>query len=127
MICRYLCAVLLAATPLWGAPAESARDLTVELWATHPVTHLTATPMKAPRTPLEVAWVADGLHNRALRVEGGAVTAEISTGEFGCYSCALGGAQGKTLFLCVAPDFSAELRSAAAESHVLAVAVDVPG
>ena len=72
-------------------------------------------------------WVADGLHNRALRVEGGAVTAEISTGEFGCYSCALGGAQGKTLFLCVAPDFSAELRSAAAESHVLAVAVDVPG
>lgn len=73
-------------------------------------------------------WVADSLHNRAIRVEeGGAVTDEISTGEFGCYSCALGGAQGKTLFLCVAPDFSAELRSAAAESHVMAAAVDVPG
>jgi hypothetical protein len=36
------------------------------------------------------------------------------------------GAQGNTLFLCVAPDFSAELRSAAAESHVVTVAVDVP-
>jgi sugar lactone lactonase YvrE len=72
-------------------------------------------------------WVADSLHNRAIRVEeGGAVTDEVSTGEFGCYSCALGGAQGDTLFLCVAPDFSAELRSAAAESHVVTVAVDVP-
>lgn len=72
-------------------------------------------------------WVADGLYNRAIRVEeGGTVTDEVSTGEFGCYSCALGGVEGKTLFLCIAPDFSAELRSAAAESHVVAVAVDVP-
>jgi len=58
MICRYLCAVLLTATPLWGA---SARELTVELWATRPLTHLTATPVNAPRTPLEVEWVSDGL------------------------------------------------------------------
>jgi stage II sporulation protein D len=61
MICRYLCAVLMAATPLWGADLESARQLTVELWATRPLTHLTATPVNQPRTPLEVEWVSDGL------------------------------------------------------------------
>jgi sugar lactone lactonase YvrE len=72
-------------------------------------------------------WVADSLHNRAVRVEeGGLVTDEVPTGDFGCYSCALGGAQGDTLFLCVAPDFSAELRSASTESHVVAAVVDVP-
>lgn len=69
-------------------------------------------------------WVADSLHNRAIRVEeGGAVTDDISTGDFGCYSCTLGGDRGQTLYLCVAPDFSAELRSAAAEARVVAVDV----
>jgi stage II sporulation protein D len=61
MICRYLCVVLLAATPLWAAAQESARELTVDLWATRPLTHLTATPVNPPRTPLDVGWVRDGL------------------------------------------------------------------
>lgn len=46
-------------------------------------------------------WVADARGNRVLRVEeGGKVTHEISTGDQGCYACMLGGADGRTLFLC---------------------------
>jgi stage II sporulation protein D len=35
---------------------ESARDLTVELFSARPVTHLTATALSDPKTPLEVEW-----------------------------------------------------------------------
>ncbi len=49
-------------------------------------------------------WIADALGNRALRVrEGGEVLQEISTGDTGVYALALGGADGRTLFLCTAP------------------------
>ena len=41
---------------------ESARDLTVELFSARPVTHLTATPLSDPKTPLEVEWRKEGLH-----------------------------------------------------------------
>jgi stage II sporulation protein D len=40
----------------------SARALTVELWSTQSVTHLTATPLATPSTPLQVQWQQDGLH-----------------------------------------------------------------
>jgi stage II sporulation protein D len=39
----------------------SARALTVELWAAQSVTHLTATPLANPGTPLQVEWQQDGL------------------------------------------------------------------
>ena len=39
---------------------ESARDLTVELFSAQPVTHLTATPLSDPKTPLEVEWRKEG-------------------------------------------------------------------
>jgi sugar lactone lactonase YvrE len=72
-------------------------------------------------------WVADALGNRAIRVaEGGKILQEISTGELGCYSCTLGGPDGRTLFLCVAPDFSDTARAAVAEAQVFAVEVEVP-
>jgi sugar lactone lactonase YvrE len=72
-------------------------------------------------------WVADSLGNRVVRVaEGGQILQEISTGELGCYSCTLGGPEGRTLFLCVAPDFTPANRSAAAEAKVFAVEVDIP-
>jgi stage II sporulation protein D len=39
---------------------ESARDLTVELFSARPVTHLTATSLSDPKTPLEVEWRKEG-------------------------------------------------------------------
>ena len=72
------------------------------------------------------SWVADAVGNRVARVaEGGEILEEIATGE-GCYACMLGGDDGRTLFLCVAPDFHEDARAAAREGRILAAKVDVP-
>lgn len=72
-------------------------------------------------------WVADGLGSKLIRVrEGGEIAETIDIGEDGVYACMLGGADGRTLFACVAPDFDAERRSAAREARLLATTVDVP-
>ena len=72
-------------------------------------------------------WVADAIGNRVVRLaEGGEVLDEIATGE-GCYACMLGGEDGRTLFLCVAPDFQEHARPAAnRQARILAATVDVP-
>jgi len=50
-------------------------------------------------------WVADAAGRACVRVkEGGAVTDVIPT-ERGCYACALGGPDGRTLFLCIADGY----------------------
>jgi sugar lactone lactonase YvrE len=70
-------------------------------------------------------WVADAVHNRVLRLaEGGEVLDEIETGD-GCYACMLGGEDGRTLFLCLAPDFHEDARSAAREARIVSTTVDV--
>ena len=72
-------------------------------------------------------WVADFPRARVIRVvEGGEITDEVSTGGLPSFSCALGGAAGTTLFICVAPNFSPGRCSAAADSMVLATEVTVP-
>jgi sugar lactone lactonase YvrE len=44
-------------------------------------------------------WVANPFGREVLRVlEGGEITDRLSTGELGCYACALGGPDGHTLF-----------------------------
>jgi stage II sporulation protein D len=50
---------LLTAAGLTTTP-ETARDLTVELFSARRVTHLTATPLSDPKTPLEIEWRKDG-------------------------------------------------------------------
>lgn len=72
-------------------------------------------------------WVADFTKARVLRVApGGRILEEIETGERNCYACALGGADGRTLFLCVTPaDFNPEVRRANPLSAVLSTRVDV--
>lgn len=73
-------------------------------------------------------WVADAIGHRAIRVaEGGRVLQEISTGAQGTFACTLGGADGRTLFLCVAPDFLEHNRAAAREAQIWTTRVDVPG
>ncbi|MDQ1632076.1 MAG: hypothetical protein QOC80_2048 [Frankiaceae bacterium] len=71
-------------------------------------------------------WVADALGGRAIRVrEGGEIAEEIAVGS-GVFACMLGGEDGRTLFLCSAPDFDRTARSAAREANLLSVRVDVP-
>lgn len=71
-------------------------------------------------------WIADAIGGRALRVrEGGEIVDEIRPGT-GVFACALGGADGKTLYLCAAPDFHEHARQAATEGQILAVRVEVP-
>jgi sugar lactone lactonase YvrE len=69
-------------------------------------------------------WVADATHGRAIRVvEGGEITDERSPGT-GVFACTVGGKDGHTLFLCTAPDFLEEARTAATEGVLLATSVD---
>ena len=71
-------------------------------------------------------WLADGTGGRVLRVpEGGEIVEEIWARP-GVFACALGGADGRTLFLRCAPDFDEHARSAAREAELRAVRVDVP-
>ncbi len=71
-------------------------------------------------------WVADALAGRVLRIrEGGEVLEELPVGT-GVFACMLGGHDGRTLFLCTAPDFDRTARSAAREAHLRSCRVDVP-
>jgi sugar lactone lactonase YvrE len=70
-------------------------------------------------------WIADATNGRAIRVrEGGEIVDEISPGT-GVFACLLGGADGRTLFLCTAPDFDEHARSSAREGRLLAARVEV--
>lgn len=72
-------------------------------------------------------WIADCVNQRAARIaEGGAILDEVSTAPNGVFAVSLGGDDGKTLFMCVAPDFDEAARSAAREGEMHAVTVDVP-
>ena len=71
-------------------------------------------------------WVADGLGGRVIRVrQGGEITEEIQAGT-GVFACMLGGSDGRTLFICTAPDFAEEARKAAREARLMAARVDTP-
>jgi sugar lactone lactonase YvrE len=61
-----------------------------------------------------------------LRIrEGGEVLEELPVGT-GVVACMLGGQDGRTLFLCTAPDFDRTARSTAREAHLRSCRVDVP-
>lgn len=73
------------------------------------------------------AWVADPVNKGIMRVaEGGVVTNWIATGDRGAYACALGGTDGRTLFVCTAessnPHRTVELRT----GRIEATRVEVP-
>ena len=71
-------------------------------------------------------WLADALGNRLLRVrEGGEILEEIPVGT-GVFACMLGGADGRSLFACTAPDFAEDARRNAREGALVSVRVDVP-
>lgn len=72
-------------------------------------------------------WVADPTHRRALRVaDGGVVLDEVHVDGLGVYAVALGGPDGRTLFLAVAPSHFAHERAHTRDSVLLSRRVDVP-
>ena len=71
-------------------------------------------------------WIADAVGNRVIRVRpGGQIAEEIQVGT-GTYACMLGGADGRTLFICTAPDFDAGRRKNAREAALMVTRVDKP-
>lgn len=72
-------------------------------------------------------WVADAIRRCVLRVaEGGQVLERVSTGDLGVYACMLGGADGRTLYLCTAPSFAEHERAHTREAKLLSTRVRVP-
>jgi len=74
-------------------------------------------------------WVADAAGNRVLRVrEGGTILAEIGAGDLSVVACALGGADGRTLFLCATRDHRLPPATAVETlpARILTVRVAVP-
>jgi len=71
-------------------------------------------------------WVADLMHHRLIRVaEGGQVLQELST-PLSPFACMLGGDDGRTLFICVAPTFHEAEAKTLMNSSILTTRVEVP-
>jgi sugar lactone lactonase YvrE len=73
-------------------------------------------------------WVADVKGRRAIRVaKGGSILDEIRVSRGRCYACGLGGADGRSLVLCLAPGSAQAEREHATDATVVRVRVSVPG
>ncbi len=73
-------------------------------------------------------WVSDPVGCALVRVEpGGAVTARVSTAPAGAFACALGGHDGRTLFVCLYTEQASQLADGAPPiGSVATLRVDVP-
>ncbi len=72
-------------------------------------------------------WVADAMHGRLILVaEGAHILEELKTDGLGAFACMLGGADGRTLFVCVAPTFHEAEASANHRASILTTRVKVP-
>ncbi|HEX4337339.1 MAG TPA: SMP-30/gluconolactonase/LRE family protein [Polyangiaceae bacterium] len=70
-------------------------------------------------------WVADAAGKACVRVLDGGIVTDVIETDRGCYACALGGSDGRTLFLCIADGYDPKamaLKTGAIEM----VRVDVP-
>lgn len=71
-------------------------------------------------------WISNPLAPECVRLAaGGEVIEVVETGELNSFACMLGGTDGKTLFIVVAPDSSPSQRSKAAAGKILSCRVDV--
>lgn len=73
-------------------------------------------------------WCADALGRRCVLVqEGGRILEEIPAPDgLGVFACMLGGADGRTLLQCCAPDYFKDKRAAEHEATLVVTKVDVP-
>ncbi|MCW2900683.1 MAG: Gluconolactonase [Streptosporangiaceae bacterium] len=109
----------------FGDPPET--DDTAAEFARYAMDRSTVAPDGIALDAEGAVWAADALHHRVVRVrEGGEVLEEISGGEYGVYACALGGPDGRTLFLCAAPTFAEAQASVDHRARILTCRVDVP-
>jgi sugar lactone lactonase YvrE len=89
---------------------------------------LQAAPDGATLDAEGAVWFADAIGHRVVRMApGGEILASLSTGAQGAFACTLGGPDGRTLFVCVAPDFHEQARQAAREAAIWTIHVSVPG
>ncbi|WP_350657058.1 SMP-30/gluconolactonase/LRE family protein [Psychrobacter sp. S1-30-MNA-CIBAN-0213] len=71
-------------------------------------------------------WIADTLNQRAMRIsEGGEILETVDTAPDGIFAVALGGQDGKTLFMCAAPDWDEASRKAETKGRMLSTQVKV--
>ena len=105
----------------WG-PLPAMTDVPSVLGA------LKAAPDGATLDAEGAVWFADAVGHRVVRMApGGEILESISTGDQGAFACTLGGPDGRTLFICVAPDFLEHARQAAREAAIWTTTVNVPG
>jgi sugar lactone lactonase YvrE len=73
-------------------------------------------------------WVSDPVGCALVRVEpGGAVTDRVSTAPAGAFACALGGDDGRTLFVCLYTEQASQLADGAPPiGSVVTMRVDIP-
>ncbi len=72
-------------------------------------------------------WVADPVNGQVVRVlDGGLVTDRLETAGRGAFACALGGAAGTTLFVCLYDEEASRSIAGAAIGSLVSVEVDVP-
>jgi sugar lactone lactonase YvrE len=74
-------------------------------------------------------WIADAFGRGCVLVEeGGTILGEVPPPDgLGVFACMLGGADGRTLLQCCAPDYLAHERQRSNDAVLVAVEVDVPG
>ncbi|MGM8872381.1 SMP-30/gluconolactonase/LRE family protein [Psychrobacter sp. 2Y5] len=71
-------------------------------------------------------WIANTLNQQALRIaEGGEILDTVNTPSEGVFAVALGGKDGKTLFMCAAPDWDEGSRKGETKARMLATQVEV--
>jgi sugar lactone lactonase YvrE len=94
------------------------------VWAS--LRELGATPDGICRDSEGAIWVACPASNRCVRVaEGGTLLDEVPIGR-GTFACALGGADGHTLFICTADDHEPAAARSARSGRIETIRVDVP-
>jgi sugar lactone lactonase YvrE len=74
-------------------------------------------------------WVSDPVHCAVVRaLPGGEITQCLSTTPMGAFACALGGSDGRTLFVCLYDEKASLLTAGApATGSIVTTRVDVPG
>lgn len=68
-------------------------------------------------------WAADALGQRIVHIEPGKGIVDQLEFDTGVFACGLGGDDGRTLFVCAAPDFNEHQRKVETEGKLLAVRI----
>jgi sugar lactone lactonase YvrE len=90
--------------------------------------HMTVAPDGCCLDAEGLIWSADEAGARCIRVaEGGEIVDEVKAPDGqSVFACMLGGEDGRTLVMCIAPDFLESTRTGARDAQLLTTTVDVP-